>query len=106
MTTSLAETAKSKGIRYFLVSFVDLFGNLRAKLVPASAIGEDAGGRYAFVVRDMDEGVGVAHRVEVTTGSLTNEGLEVLTGLVDGDYLVTAGVHRIIDGQRVKVPQQ
>ncbi len=40
MTIDLSEVAKEKGIKYFLVSFVDLFGNLRAKLVPARAIGE------------------------------------------------------------------
>jgi glutamine synthetase len=38
MATDLAQVAKQKGIKYFLVSFVDLFGSLRAKLVPASAI--------------------------------------------------------------------
>ncbi len=38
MGTDLAAIAKQKGIKYFLVSFVDLFGTLRAKLVPASAI--------------------------------------------------------------------
>lgn len=38
MATDLAQVAKSRGIKYFLVSFVDLFGVLRAKLVPASAI--------------------------------------------------------------------
>jgi glutamine synthetase type III len=35
---SWTEIAKKKGIRYFLVSFVDLFGTMRAKLVPASAM--------------------------------------------------------------------
>ena len=39
MTQDLAAIAKSKKIKYFLISFVDLFGNLRAKLVPAAAIG-------------------------------------------------------------------
>lgn len=38
MATDLAQIAKSKGIKYFLISFVDLFGILRAKLVPARAI--------------------------------------------------------------------
>ncbi len=38
--TSLAEAAREKGVEYFLVSFTDLFGLMRAKLVPASAIGE------------------------------------------------------------------
>ena len=36
----LAKVAKARGIRYFLISFVDLFGVLRAKLVPARAIGD------------------------------------------------------------------
>ena len=38
MATDLASIAKSEGIKYFLISFVDLFGVLRAKLVPARAI--------------------------------------------------------------------
>ncbi len=36
----LALVAKDLGIRYFLISYVDLFGALRAKLVPATAITE------------------------------------------------------------------
>lgn len=38
MAHDLAEIAKERGIQYFLISYVDLFGVLRAKLVPASAI--------------------------------------------------------------------
>ena len=38
MAINLAQVAKQKGIKYFLISFVDLFGTLRAKLVPARAI--------------------------------------------------------------------
>jgi glutamine synthetase len=38
MATDLAEVAAKRGIKYFLISYVDLFGGLRAKLVPASAI--------------------------------------------------------------------
>src|SRR6476659_2999674 len=40
--TDLAQTAKVKGIKYFLISYVDLFGTMRAKLVPAAAIGDMA----------------------------------------------------------------
>jgi glutamine synthetase len=36
----LAKYAEEQGIRYFLISFVDLFGVLRAKLVPATAIAQ------------------------------------------------------------------
>jgi len=38
MAVDLAKAAKDRGIGYFLISFVDLFGVLRAKLVPARAI--------------------------------------------------------------------
>jgi glutamine synthetase type III len=38
MTIDLAEKAKELGLKYFLISYTDLFGAQRAKLVPASAI--------------------------------------------------------------------
>ena len=38
MSKNLADVAKDKGIRYFLISFTDLFGVVRSKLVPSSAI--------------------------------------------------------------------
>ena len=38
MPTDLAKAAKDKGIAYFLISFTDLFGVMRAKLVPAAAM--------------------------------------------------------------------
>ncbi len=40
MPKNLSQIAKQKKIKYFLISFVDLFGVLRSKLVPAQAIGE------------------------------------------------------------------
>jgi glutamine synthetase len=40
MAKDLAEIAKKKKIKYFLISFVDLFGVLRSKLVPARAIAD------------------------------------------------------------------
>ena len=40
MAKNLAQIAKQKKIKYFLISFVDLFGILRSKLVPAQAISE------------------------------------------------------------------
>ena len=42
MTIDLAKEARNKGIDYFLISFVDLFGVMRAKLVPAAAIDDMA----------------------------------------------------------------
>ena len=40
MTIDLVQAAKEQGIKYFLISFTDLIGTQRAKLVPAEAIGQ------------------------------------------------------------------
>lgn len=40
LTQDLASLAKERGIRYFMISYTDLFGAQRAKLVPAAAIGD------------------------------------------------------------------
>ena len=56
MATDLSAVAKSEGIKYFLVSFVDLFGVLRAKLVPARAIGgmQEEGAGFAGFAAWLD----------------------------------------------------
>ena len=40
MPRNLSKVANERGIKYFLISFVDLFGSLRSKLVPARAIAD------------------------------------------------------------------
>ena len=39
VAADLAEAARDRGIKYFLISYTDLFGAQRAKLVPTAAIG-------------------------------------------------------------------
>jgi glutamine synthetase len=40
MSIDLEDFAKEKGIKYFMISFTDIFGAQRAKLVPTQAIKE------------------------------------------------------------------
>ncbi|ANL49653.1 glutamine synthetase 3 (plasmid) [Rhizobium phaseoli] len=40
MTLDLSQYASEKGIKYFMISYTDLFGGQRAKLVPAEAIAD------------------------------------------------------------------
>lgn len=42
MAKDLAKWAKEKGVKYFMVSYTDLFGGQRAKLVPTQAINDMA----------------------------------------------------------------
>ncbi|MFU8776537.1 MAG: type III glutamate--ammonia ligase [Roseovarius sp.] len=51
MTSDLAKFAKDKGVKYFMISYTDLFGGQRAKLVPTEAITdmqEDGAGFAGF----------------------------------------------------------
>ena len=51
MTTDLEKFAADNGVKYFMISFTDLFGGQRAKLVPAQAIAdmqEDGAGFAGF----------------------------------------------------------
>ena len=56
MATDLATAAKDRGIKYFLISYTDLFGSQRAKLVPAAAIGDmqKAGAGFAGFATWLD----------------------------------------------------
>jgi glutamine synthetase len=56
MPTDLEAEAKKRGIKYFLISYTDLFGIQRAKLAPASAIGDmtKAGASFAGFATWLD----------------------------------------------------
>ena len=40
MAQDLTQFAKERGVKYFMISFTDIFGSQRAKLVPAVAIAD------------------------------------------------------------------
>ena len=48
MTKDLASFAAERGVKYFMISFTDLFGGQRAKLVPAQAIADMQEGGAGF----------------------------------------------------------
>ena len=72
-------------------------------IVPPVAVGEDHHGRFVFVIEPDQQNLGFARRTSVTVGELTTDGLEILSGLQEGDLVVTAGVSRLTNGQRVKL---
>lgn len=74
-------------------------------IVPSVAVGEDRLGRYVYVLEHGADEVGTVHRKAVEVGDLTSEGIEISSGLADGDLIVTAGVNRLADGDSVRVPE-
>ena len=73
-------------------------------LVPAHTVVEDNEGRHVFLLQTSDEqGVGIIQRARVEIGELTSAGLEIKSGLNEGDVLVTAGITVVTDGMKVKI---
>ncbi len=72
-------------------------------VVPAKAVGENADGRFVFLVEDAGGGEATVRRQSVTVGRLTGEGFEVVAGLQEGQRVATAGLQTLLEGQRVRV---
>lgn len=72
-------------------------------VVPPEAVGEDREGRFMYILEPAQPDQSKIRRQPVGIGELTAEGLEIFTGLHNGDRIVTAGVALIQDGQRVKL---
>jgi len=71
--------------------------------VPTSAIfGEPAGGEGAFVWL-VDPATSQVSRLAIQVGQLTGNSAIVQDGLSVGDRVVTAGVHYLVEGQRVRI---
>lgn len=71
--------------------------------VPAGAVLQDRQGTFVYVVEHKINQVGIIVRKNVTTGSLNNSGLEIVTGLKAGDSVVTAGMSKMVPGLRVRL---
>jgi RND family efflux transporter MFP subunit len=72
-------------------------------IVPPFAVGEDRQGRFVYIAEPGADDLAVARRTMVTVGDLTEEGLEILDGLEEGELLITAGISRIKDGMQVRL---
>jgi multidrug efflux pump subunit AcrA (membrane-fusion protein) len=71
--------------------------------VPGLSVGEDRTGRYVYVLDRSDEDTWTARRQAVVIGEVFPDGIEIISGVSAGDLVVTAGVRRVIDGQRVRL---
>jgi len=73
--------------------------------LPPQAVGQDRLGSFVFILEASDEpDVGVVRRTAVEVApSLTPDGMEALSGIQAGQRVVTAGVRRLSDGQRVRL---
>ncbi len=72
-------------------------------LIPAEAVFPSPDGkRHVWIYLAA---AGKVKDREVQLGAMTSEGLEVISGLAPGDVVVTRGVNRLADGQKVRLLQ-
>ena len=105
---TVALTEQPDGFRSGLAAQVsfefELNGGTSHFVLPTVAVGEDTEGRYIFIVEETQEkNVGLVRRQAVTTGELTQTGLEIIEGVNEADKVVIAGVNVIREGFKVLI---
>jgi RND family efflux transporter MFP subunit len=88
-------------VTFHLEGAADAAGRI---FLPPAAVGEDAHGQFVFTLERLANGFGTVHRREVQVGVIGSAGLEIVAGLTPEELVVTAGVSRIQDGLKVKLP--
>lgn len=71
-------------------------------VVPASAVSEDAHGRFVFLLEASSNHY-VVKKQTITIGELTSEGFVVKSGIKKGQKVATAGLQILLEGQEVKL---
>ncbi|NME72609.1 efflux RND transporter periplasmic adaptor subunit [Flammeovirga aprica] len=72
-------------------------------VLPLSAIGEDESGNFVFTVENIGDDLGVVGKQYIKVGELTDEGILIDRGVEQGQYIITAGLQTLINGQIVKL---
>lgn len=82
------------------VTFTFGFAGEKSFVVPTAAIVEDirTGERSLWIVSEN-----TVEKRKVQTGALVSEGIEIVSGLNEGEVVVTAGVHQLEEGMEVRI---
>lgn len=66
----------------------------------ATFTGVDGGATFVWVI---DEALKTVAQREIETGQLTDQGIEIASGITPGEWIVTAGVNSLKEGQTVRI---
>lgn len=80
-------------------------GNKTIFIVPVYALLEDAKGNYLYVVEGVKDGIGTIKRVDVVRGRLVGNGIVIQAGLKSNTRVLTAGMHKVQENQKVRVQE-
>jgi hypothetical protein len=63
---------------------------------------KDSQGNYVWTVESQGENKGKITKTPVVIGEISSLGFPVISGVEQGDFVVTAGMSKVTDGQIVK----
>ncbi len=72
--------------------------------VPPGAVRPSGSGGDGFAVWVVDPASGTVALRTVMTGRVLSSGIEIKDGLSEGEWVVTAGVNSLVEGQKVRLP--
>lgn len=102
----------SSRIRPGMAASVELRFNTSSKqmcncyVVPTHALMEDAKGPYLYVVENIHKDIGVVKRHNVERGGLTEKGIIVTKGVRRHMHVLTAGMSRVQENQKVRLLEE
>ncbi len=74
-------------------------------IVPVKAVGEDGDGNFVLLIDSSDQKTGAIKKQTITLDGLTTNGFIVKSGLSEGQYIATAGLQTLLEGQQVSLEQ-
>ncbi|WP_416307088.1 efflux RND transporter periplasmic adaptor subunit [Neptunicella sp. SCSIO 80796] len=74
-------------------------------LVPTQVVSENTNGRFIYVVQSNGDGTGTVHQRAVYTGAIHQQGIVIVSGLQDGERIITAGMSKMSEGLQVRLGQ-
>ena len=72
-------------------------------VIPAPALLEDEKGNYIYIVTNVKNGIGTIQRDNVKRGELTSNGIIITSGVKRNTLVLTAGMSRVHENQKVRV---
>lgn len=94
------DEADTSALRLGMTARVQLPGSAAALRLPLTAILDQQGRHYVWVI---DPKTGKVARREVKVGALDSQSVALQQGVARGERVVSAGVHLLREGQRVKL---
>lgn len=72
-------------------------------MIPLSSVLDENGEKFVYVLSEESEKVAKVSKRSIEILKISDLGVEIKTGIENGEKVVTAGIHQIQDGQKVKV---